>query len=246
MNGIGVPLLPSEMDALGEAISSAADVVPVLQTYGEGHPDSYAGVLVDGSQAVLLMKGNPVAHRDALSKILPLNAPYEVRSAAWSALELESFASTVEAEADWFQSIGAEFVAADVGAAGVRIRYLAPNDRINPLIQSHFGDQSWMLIEWSGPLPWKGRRGTLVVKVVDESRKPVAGATCETTPVDPTVDADMGVAFITSDEGTCTIAGLPAVAYDVRIVDNRGNPVATARVVITDVATNRLNLIAAK
>lgn len=246
MNGIGVPLLPSEMEELGGAVSSVADVTPVLRLYGEAHPDVYGGVFVDGKLAVLQMKGDPTGHRAALLTILSATAPFEVRQAAWSVAELEAFAATVEAETDWFRSIGAEFVASDVGVAGVRVRYLAPNDRPDALIRSHFGNPGWILIEWSGPLPWKGPRGTLVVEVTNGSGESVVGATCDTSPIDPAVDADMGVVFVTNDEGVCTIPGLPATAFEVTIVVQQGQRdvvATTAHVVVPEDATIRLSLV---
>jgi hypothetical protein len=232
-NDTGVPLLAWEMTAIGDVITATQDLLPLLRAYGNAHPEAFAGVIIDGARAVIFVTGDLAPHRESLANLLPPTAPYEVRSTPLSRQELQALAGTFAGETAWFRSIGAEFVGANVGSTGVRVRYLAANDRVGPLILAHFGNPSWMRVQWEGPLPWQGPRGTLVIRVMDAIGRPVVGATCETSPIDPSVDADMGVAFVTNKEGTCTIKNLPATAFKVGILppaESPGAPIARSNV----------------
>jgi hypothetical protein len=219
----GIPLLPSEVKAMGDALLATHAVIDALRAYGARQPDLYADVIVEGARTILLMKGDVTQHRKVLESVLPADAAFEVRSVEWSMGELEAFVATVEADSDWFESIDAEFIAADgiSSTDSVRVRYRAAGPRLDRVILGHFGNPSWMYAEWEGPLPWRGAIGTIEATVLDGQGRPVVDARCEWRPVDPTVDADTAFSFSTDNNGVCTNAYLPATAFNVLILVQR-------------------------
>ena len=224
LNDTGVPLLPSELAELGRAVKSTQPLITLLTWYGERHPDLYAGVVVEGRRAVLLMKGDPALHEAALRAIPGGTDAIDVRSVKWSKAELEQFADDVRQQEAWFESVGAQLVAADPSLLNVvRVRFLAARSDLGSEITAHFGNPEWLRSEWEGPLPWTGPRGTMITKVVDRSGKPLEGAHCAWIPVDPSIDADTALAFSTDSRGTCRNDYLPATTYRVEVsIDKAG------------------------
>jgi hypothetical protein len=222
LNDTGVPLLPSELAELGRAVQSTQPLITLLTWYGERHPDLYAGVVVEGRRAVLLMKGDPALHQATLRAIPGGSDAIDVRSVKWSKAELEKFAGEVRQQEAWFESVGADLVAADPSLLNiVRVLFLAARGDLAPEIASHFGNPEWLRPEWEGPLPWRGPRGTMITTVVDGSGKPLEGAQCAWIPVDPSIDADSALAFSTDSRGICRNDYLPATTYRVEVSINK-------------------------
>ena len=216
-NDTGIPLLPSEVEELAAAIRSTDAVVERLTWYGQQYPEEFGDVRLDGRTAVLFMTGDPAVHEERLARLLPTSAYYVVRQVDRSRAELEALARDVAAETPWFESVGAQLVEAHASLDRVRVRYRARQEEIAAAIADHFGDADWLELEWEGPIPWEGLRGSMLVTVVDEDGRPLSGAQCSWEPVDPAVDADTGLAYSTGDDGTCRNEYLPAVAYTVII-----------------------------
>lgn len=175
INEIGVPLTPTEMDLVSILNQSAQNLAPALAKYGEGFPDEFAGVFIDGTKVVVRFKDRLEEHRAEIVALFGKTAPIEVRGTDRTIAELEALISVVEAERSWFTSIGAELFHPNVSELDnkVRIRYKAKDESVEPLILAHFGNPDWIVLKWYGPPPWTGPEGTLRVTVVDHDGRPV-------------------------------------------------------------------------
>lgn len=216
-NDTGIPLLPSELDALGAAIRSTRSLVEALTWYGERYPDEFAGVSTRGRTVVLYMAGDADAHQARLRRLFPGSSQFEVRQVERSRKELQALAQLVSDEADWFETIGAYLVEAHPSLEEVRVTFRAAHEEIGAKISNHFGRPEWLRVEWEGPLAWEGPLGAMVVSVRDQRGHPVVGAQCSWDPIDPSIDADSALAFSTKEDGVCRNDYLPAVAFTVII-----------------------------
>jgi hypothetical protein len=162
--------------------------------------------------------------------------------------KLEAYEATVRADASWFDSIGAYLV--DVGPAlggaeRILVDYLAPSDAVGATIALHFGDPAWLELRRDGPMLWTGPRGVLIVKVLDRNGRPVVGVTCETVPLDATVEAETGLAFSTNAHGVWKNAYLPATKYVVRVVPwgFHTKVLGTAKATVPPNGTTRITVV---
>ncbi len=220
----GVPLLPGELDDLLSRRWDP-DVHRQLSFYGQRFPDDFAGAYINqkASGVIIAFKQNVDQHRAALSSLFPPEALIEVRQVEWSLADLDGFVDRIEAESDWFDSIG---VIAQPGRNSidnvVDLRFRARED-VGDQISAHFGDPAWLRTAWKGPLPWEGARADLTIEVVDTDGQPVPQLWCEVTPLDPTVPSEGESIFGTNGAGICTLKNLPVTSYLVELhefVDN--------------------------
>lgn len=240
----GIPLLPWELDRLGAAIQSTGPIIEVLTRYGQRFPDSFAGVIVEGQTVILLMADHVDGHRAVLERVMRDPTRFDVREVRWSMKALTAFASTVEAERDWFDTVSVDLVQAYPNARGtVDVRILAPSDDVEPLVLSHFGAPPWMRVEWEGPPLWTGQRGTMIVTAIDENGDAVAGLRCLWIPLDPSVDADTALAYSTGDDGTCTNEFLPVAAYEIELWTDGNDLVATGRGTVPPDGIGRVRIV---
>lgn len=232
INETGIPLTSEELAALGRAVRSTGPLVDFVTRYGERFPDSFGGVRAEGRSVILQMRDNVDIHRAYLHRVILDPSLVEVRQVSWSIAELKGFAGTVAAAHDWFGMIGAELVAADPSSRNVvRVRVRAPSEDVETVVLAHFGSPAWMEVEWDGPLAWTGARGTLVVTAVDESDAPVSGLICSWEPLNPAINSEDAMGFVTTDQGECRNAFVPAGTYDVFL--SRGDLVlGTGRVTV--------------
>lgn len=218
-NDTDIPLLPFELDALGRAVVSLDGLIAALQAYGRAIPGVFGGVVVDGKDAVILVTDDPDTHRKVLAAILPSLERIQVRSVRWSLADLKAKAAAIEARPEVLEALGARLIHAgvDMSENVVDVRYQGPGPGSEAAIRTALGGADWLHVEWRGPLPWTGPRGTLHIRAVDAQGRPVVGALCELRPVDPAVNADDAISYSTDDQGRCPMDGYPAVRYIVTL-----------------------------
>ena len=111
-NEIGVPLLSWEIARVVALNPAVVDLVPAPapapETYGHLFPGHYAGTHIEGRIAVIQFSGQVQERRAALEMLLGRDAPVEVRQVRYSLDDLGAFARVVEADREWFPSVGAE------------------------------------------------------------------------------------------------------------------------------------------
>ena len=114
---LGVPMTPAEVaDIRGRARDTEA-VKEVVRSYAAEFPHDWAGMFVDQSQGgrvVAQFSQNVADHRAALVARVHPEASLDVRAVKWSLAELDTNASRVETDKDWFRQVDAELYAADV------------------------------------------------------------------------------------------------------------------------------------
>lgn len=216
-NDTGIPLLASELDLVGQAVLSTQPMTSALTWYGEQHVDDYGGIRVEGRTVVIRLSRNIPQHRKVLSTLLGANAPFEVRASRYSLRELRDFAKSVEADAAWFTSVGALFVAADPAADRVRVRYRATTTDVEAAIADRYGSPDWLVFRREGPLFWDGPLGGMIIRVIGDRGQPVEGPGCRWTALDPAVQGNDAVAFTTDANGECRNDFLPATMYRVSV-----------------------------
>lgn len=227
-NDSGVPLRPWELDFIGTVNLSLDGALGVLRSYGELHPDSYAGVAIDNQStrvAVLLVTRDVETHRAAVGELLPAGAAIsaDVREVQWSLRDLQGFQERVSEDTDWLSTVGARVldVTLEIEDNAIRLHYEAPSDNVAERIAQHYVSPSWLDVEWQGPLPWTGPRGALIVRAIDSAGKPVSGLLCDARPTDSAVQYSIGVALLTDEQGMCTFTSVPAATFIAIVTDER-------------------------
>lgn len=174
-NEIGVPLLSWEIARMVALNLAVVDLVPALETYGHLFPGHYAGTHIEGRIAVIQFSGQVEERRAALEMLLGRDAPVEVRQVRYSLDDLGAFARAVEADREWFSSVGAELSTVGPRAPDnvVELTYRANSVDVEAGIVSHFRNVDWLILSREGPLPWAGGYGRLVVRIVDRAGRPV-------------------------------------------------------------------------
>ena len=181
---------------------------------------------------MLEMRDDVQMHLEYLHEVIPFAAALDVRKVEWSTRDLEAFAQTVVAQSDWFPTIGARLVQAHASSTNlVRVRVVASSEDAEAVIRSHFGSPSWMRVEVEAPLPWEGATGTLELRAVDGAGRPIRGLICSWRPLDPTINAESAIGFVTTDDGVCRVEFLPATTFDV-YVSRESSVVGNGRVTV--------------
>ncbi len=221
---------------------NAHQIADIVAAYGTTVPEDWAGLYIDqdaGGRVVARFKANLAEHEQALRALLPAGANFEVHPATWSTEELGAFMTQVEAERDWFPTIGTSFYTVEPGNVrdfnGVRVLFKGPDASAAAAIEAHFGNPPWLRAVWYGPEEWTGARGDLVIFARDAADRPVAGLTIGLVSLDERVRSGE-LAWMTNKDGRrILVKNLPAVFYLVRATDYVGGELVVlgeARVLI--------------
>jgi hypothetical protein len=213
MDDLGVPLLRWELDRVSAANLAAVDLVPRVQAFGLLFEDSYAGAYIKGPLVVVQFTDQIDERRAGLATLLGQRAPIDVRQVRYSLNDLDVFTRQVEADRAWFTSIGAELTSASAREQDniVELTYKANDRDLGPQIRSHFGDADWLTLTLSGPLPWTGGYGRLVVKIVDQAGRPVEAGVLPTS-----ADERVSSAFIPMEvDGLYEEERIEAIVWEV-------------------------------
>jgi len=216
---LGVPMTPAEVaDIRGRARDTEA-VKEVVRSYAAEFPHDWAGMFVDQSQGgrvVAQFSQNVADHRAALVARVHPEASLDIRAVKWSLAELETNASRVETDNDWFRQVDAVLYAADVDpmANRVRVRIVSDNPEAAALVRAHFGNE-WIYVEDERP-PWSGPFGTLTVLVLDGAGRPVADVYCKPIPKVPEAWPGDSGAF-TGPDGICRFEPIASSSFRIEI-----------------------------
>ncbi|MEW5990658.1 MAG: hypothetical protein AB1736_04830 [Chloroflexota bacterium] len=213
-----VPLLPFELDQVANANSTAQRLVSPARGYGTQFPDEFAGAWIEGSMVVLAFTDELDVHRIAVAALF--GQKINVRQARYTLRELEALAATVKSNSQWFQTVGADLVSADVNELlnAVEVQYRAPDTAVEPVIRARFRDAGWMYLTYAGPGPWTGPVGDLELTVVDRDGQPVE-VECLLRTLDPRVAGEHLPQVV--PDGRCGDTDLPAVEWLVDVTYTR-------------------------
>jgi len=191
----GVPLMPAEVLELKARASNTAQVFSVVETYGERHPNDWAGIFVDnaGSGAVVAQfSGNVADHAAAIRALVGPAARVEVRGVRWSSAALSRAADSIRADEAWFRTIDASLAWAEVSEIENRVdvSISSTNPDAVALTVDHFAGDGWLHAVSDGIGDWQGGVGRLVVRLLDAAGRPVGGTgddqwLCRLEPDDP-------------------------------------------------------------
>jgi hypothetical protein len=141
--------------------------------------------------------------------------------ATWTLVELQRFARQVRDERAWFESVGLEFMNAQVdyrqdGRVEVEFMGLVGSESV---IEAHFGNPTWLIADRLGPMPWTGPTGRLVIKLVDDRGRPLPGIAIAWSSEHPEASGGQGdLGFGTDDRGRLVLDNMPAVSYRFRFM----------------------------
>lgn len=209
-----VPLLPDELARVGEAISSAQNLVSVARGYGNQSPDEFAGAWIELPTVVLAFSDRIGEHREEIAALF--GDRVVARLVRYSLRDLQTFAGRVGAERAWFPTVGVEFIQADIEEQFnvVEFSYRAPNAGVAALIRERLGQPDWLRLDYWGPGHWTGPVGDLELTVVDHDGQPVA-IECLLRTLDPRVTTENAPREI--QDGRCFDKALPAVEWTAEI-----------------------------
>jgi hypothetical protein len=248
----GIPMSAEEAAAFDDRIHSQLDVAPAIVSYGEKHPDEWAGTYIDRvtGAVIVLFTGHAEAHRQALAALVaPGVATVEVRQVRWSTAQLDDlnrpiWASTGQA---WFKEIGVELRGGGASVIDnvvtVDVAVAAPDPGLAARIVEHFGGAEWLKVEVNVipalALPF----GTLQIEVLDMAGAPVTGVVCEVVGDVRGAGGD-DISRDTNDAGLCRWDVIHATGYDVQIWRTfRHDLLGTGRVVVPAKDTGRTTII---
>jgi hypothetical protein len=232
---LSVPLLPGEVDAVARRDLAIQQLAPAVERYGELFPDEFAGSFIATTRVVIRFTARVSTHLADLKALFGGTAPIQVVEAGQSVADLERIASDIEADSDWFKTVGVTLVQAEVAVLtnGVNVVYRADDSSVEPVIVEHFGSPAWLHLERAGSPSWDGPRGSLRVMVVDATGHPI-DVTCQITSLDKRVTDELLPRE--SMDGLCSAQGLPAVDWEIRASYEQGGTttLAIARVHVPD------------
>lgn len=238
----GVPLLPSELSELTARTMAYMDAGPIILDYAATVPDDWYGSFIDqqrGGIIVATFFRNTDRHREALARLLPPSARWEVRQVDQRTLDMIAFVARVKADRAWFTTIDAELldvVTNPMDGGVVELTYIAASRALDPVILDHYGTPDWLRVERAGGPPWTGPVGDLVVKAIGPGGKPVAGLICHLSGGDN--------ALVTDRDGVCRYPAIPAVSYRVELWAGVEESTHVAGLATVSVQANELTTVA--
>jgi len=223
---LGIPLLPQEVADLKARTANRAQVVSIVEAYGQQHPDSWAGMAVDeagGGDVVAWFSRELARHKAGILQLTGPLAKLRVEPATWSLAELEEHAKRLRDQRAWFAATGAPLVTADVSVRDNKVVVVVSSaDFEAPArIVDRFDGDGWLQVESDGTGPWTGGQGKLEIRVVDAAGNPVRARGEEQWLCVATPDARAaweGGPGIVGPDGVCRFAEpLGATGYDIEI-----------------------------
>jgi hypothetical protein len=212
----GVRLLPSELGEMIARTRASTEAGPIILDYAATVPEDWYGSYIDQERGGIIVAEflrNTVNHREALARLLPPSARWEVRQVDERTLDMSAFVARVKADRAWFTTIDAEQL--DVGTNPlyggiVELTYLARSRDLDPVILDHYGAPEWLRVERAGGPPWTGPVGDLVIKAVDPGGNPVPKLICNLGAGDAALSTDRA--------GICRFKDLAAVGYRIELL----------------------------
>jgi len=248
-HAFGIPLTQEEVDELGNRQVAIDAIREVVTQYGLDHPEDWAGAWIDqkrGGILVAAFSGSFERHRTALLSQVHPTAPLEILEVERSLQELKTEAARLDPYDPWLATVPAvlESAGVDEQTNSVLARISSVNPDARRLFEEHFGWQGFFMLESDGTGALLLPRGSLVVRVVDTSGRPMAGLRCIAIP-------DMSGAYeapldapTTDSAGRCRI-DLPATGYWVRL-DRTQDPTSTIGIGRAVVVANRVSEVLLK
>jgi hypothetical protein len=224
---LGIPLLPAEVADLRARGADRDKLWSTVQSYGEQHPDTWAGMYLDeagGGDVVTWFTKDVAMHEAAIRGLTGPFARVRVEPAARTLADLHGKADRIESERAWFTAAGAPLSFAEVSQPDNDvIAYVSSADpHVASTITSHFGGEGWLKVVSDGLGQWTGGTGDLRIQLVDPAGDAVGPKGddewhCKVKPDDPA--AWSGGPGVAGPNGICTFSDpLGATGYDVTVV----------------------------
>lgn len=233
--GYPFPLTEPEVFAMQRRTETFGAISTAAEAYGLRYPAEYGGGFVDTDnwRYVFLVTANVEQHREELSALLPIGSPLSVLQVRWSLAELQPLLQQALDDDAFFDSLGV-FAIPDIdereNVVSIDLRTDDPGDVQR--VAARYGNDPRIRVRVFGAGPWKGGRGDVLVRVVDESGAPTTpeGAVCYLV-------ADDLRAWSTDEpenavqDGRCQFrhVGATGVEVQVRMGTSAGSILASAR-----------------
>lgn len=252
----GVPLLPAELSELNSRPSLYRPVADAITSYGEAHPEEWAGLWIDqqrGGIVVAHFSENAAAHEAGLRELLSPEAQFEVRDVRWSLTELNELWVTVRKDFDgdheWLDQIPAAFTGGGVDKQGnrVRLRVSSEDPDAASLIRRHYGVGADILrVESDGTGVVFRPFGRISVLALNRDGKPVPDLDCGAVRDGHDARGGVGIEATTDRNGRCSFEKR-AFGYAVYLTvfdrDGKSVTVATGHVDVPAKGVASLTLI---
>lgn len=221
VSAYGALMTFEEKAGLDARRSDRPSVIELIEGYGVGFPDAWAGLFIDTADGAVVARftRDLTTHEQRIRSIVSPNAVLRVRPARWSLGELTDLRSRIERAGDWFASMGIETTGTGLLVPDnvVTLRITSANTGAPHQIVDHFDAADMLRIRVTLP-PWHGPTGGLRIRVVGTDGVPAAGVNCVPVALDPAA-SNVDAHAVTGQDGICAFDDLPSVTYDVRIAE---------------------------
>ncbi len=232
----GIPLSPAELSALRARVSLARDVASVVEQYGRGHPDQYAGTFTDPARGVVvaMFTADLAAHERGLWALVQPSAPLDVRPAAHTMAVLEDVQLQIRADMAELRSMGIDVLANGVrpSANAVEVEVATKRADVRELFASRYGAGRVVLTVTA---PSRSvAPGEIRGRAVDALGNGVADL--DVRPTDPSRDFWGGSAITTGADGSFIVRDASAGTYSISVYQRAGDgwdEVGSATVTLT-------------
>ncbi len=227
IRAFSVPLMPDELLTLQGRARTMDAIMPVVESYGTGHPNDWAGAYVDNvhGRAVALFVDRIEEHEDAVRRLLHPNAPLDVLDATWTLQELVAMQRAITRQIPWLRDHSFYFLGAGVDLrANVAFLEVSSGDPdAERILLEHFEGFGKLIVKSDGTGARLLPTGTLRGTVTDEEGQPIAGLLVELEGDIPGTGNTGDIGHATGPAGQFLFTDIAAIAYDIVLYEEVGD-----------------------
>ena len=253
----GLPVTREEAARLEHAVTTAAEIMPVLNNYARDHRDEWSGVYRDDIGTMhVLVTGRPAEHEAAIRALFADPVQLQVDQVRWSERDLDALLTPIRKPdfERWLTrhdiSLEGYGIRTRENRVGIEVTAGPESGDITRLIMEHLDGGDWLLVdvELREPTELLTERGSLVVTVVDAAgRSPSGGYVLISPDVSGAFPDDVFATNRCDVEpvrgGVCVWSDLGATGYTIEVWSPFGRALlGRGRVVIPPGGTGRVTI----